>query len=348
MTRKWMYRFGLTMLGMLAMLETGNAQTFTYTNNDLLLGFRKTGSFQETYEVVANIGKATIYSQAAPGASFTVPNFTLSQLTPGSFANLNHLNWAVVGFSRTNLGTVLPGYMNNILWLTVPRSSPGVQSTPPTRLSYSAQGGLVAPQITGIGNNAIYLSSQSGSNQFNAPKFIREPVNDPADLTSYMGGLSSPSDSNLRDTWTQNNLEISTPASFASCLISDLYEVWPINESHGFPVTDPHTGLTSGPAYYVGYFQFCPDGTMTFVRASTTTLPPAPQLTVTRDGTTNYISFPSANGAVYALYYTNNTGLTQPISTWPTSPTTITGDGSIKTFTNSPGDAERYYRVGAH
>jgi hypothetical protein len=346
MNRSFAVRLGLGILGITALAEVGWAQTFTYTNNDLLLGFRKTGTFQETHEVVVNIGKATNYVQAGPGANIAVPNFTLSQLSPGSFANLNHLNWSVVGFSKTNLGTVLPGYMNNVLWVTVPRTSPGLQSTPPARLSYSDQGGKVAVNINAIGVNAVFLSSQTASNQFNTPKLIQEPVNDSSDLTSYIGGLSSSSDSTLRDTWSPN-LENSTPASFTTCLVSDLYEVWPINESHGFPVTDPHTGLTSGPAYYVGYFQFCPDGTMTFVRASGTAPPPAPQLTVTRGGTTNYISFPSANGAVYTLYYTNAAGLTRPVSTWPTSPTTITGDGSVKTFTNSPGDAERFYRVGA-
>jgi hypothetical protein len=68
---------------------------------------------------------------------------------------------------------------------------------------------------------------------------------------------------------------------------------------------------------------------------------------VTKTGTTNLISFPSANGAVYALYYTNSAGLTRPVTTWPASPATITGDGSVKTFTNSAPDVERYYRVGA-
>lgn len=348
MNTKLALRFGLAMMGLIAMAEVGRAQPFTYTNNDLLLGFRKTGSFQESYEVVVNIGKAINYVQAAPGANVSVPNFNLAQLTPGSFANLNHLNWSVLGFSKTNLTSLLPGYVNNVLWLTVPRTSPGVQSTPPTRLSYSEQGGKVAVNINAIGANAVYLSGQTTSNQFNTAKFLREPVNDPSDLTSYIGGLASSSDSTLRDTWTQNNLELSTPASFTTCLISDLYEVWPINESHGFPVTDPHTGLTSGPAYYVGYFQLCPDGTVTFVRASTTVTPPAPQLTLTRAGTTNLISFPSANGATYTLYYTNSSGLISPLSTWPVSPSTISGDGSTKTFTNSASDSDRFYRVGAH
>src|SRR5262249_14613325 len=139
MMRKLMYRFGLAIVGMVAMVETASAQPFTYTNNDLVLGFRKTGAFAGSFEAVVNIGKATNYAQAQPGASFTVPNFSLSQLTPGSFGDINHLNWSVFGYSRTNTLWVLPGYVNNTLWLTVPRTSPGTQTTPPTRFEYSKQ-----------------------------------------------------------------------------------------------------------------------------------------------------------------------------------------------------------------
>jgi len=345
MKRTLVCKFGLAMLGIVALLHTATAQPFAYTNNDLLLGFRKTGSFKESYEVVVNIGKATNYAQASAGTSFGVPNFTLSQLTTNSFANLNHLNWSVFGFSKTNLSNVLPGYVNNTLWLTVPRSNPAIQTGPPTRLIYASQN-TVGTQIATIELNAAYLSSQTASNEYNTARYIREPVNDPSALTAFMADVNSDTNSTLQGSWNQNNLEISTPASFTTCIVSDLYEVRPQTDSVGRPVTDPHTGQTTGPAYYVGYFQFCPDGTMTFFRASGSTPPPPPQLTVTRNGTTNYISFPSANGAVYTLYYTNSSGLTRPVSTWPNSPSTITGDGFVKTFTNGPGDAERFYRVG--
>jgi hypothetical protein len=349
MMKKLVIYFGLLALGATALVNTASAQPFTYANNDLLLGFRKPGSGVGTFEVVVNIGKATNYVQAAGGASFAVPNFSLSQLTPppapGSFANLNSLNWSIFGFSKTNLTQVLPGYVNNVLWLTVPRTSPGVQSPVPYRLSFTSQG-AVGTQIGSVGGGGVYLSSQTASNQYNTPKFIREPATDPASLGAYIQAVGDNTGSTFQGYWYQN-VEISTPASFANCLISDLYEVWPTADALGHPVTDPHTGQTSGSAYYVGYFQFCPDGTMTFVRASASTTPPPPQLTVTRTGTTNLISFSSANGATYTLYYTNSAGLTQPTITWPSLPTTIIGDGSVKTFTNSAGDAPRYYRVGA-
>jgi len=212
-------------------------------------------------------------------------------------------------------------------------------------MDYSYQGGQVAIQINGIGKNGVFLSSQTDTNEFNTRSFLREPVNNPQNLTSFMGGVSDSSDSTLRDTWTQNNLENSTPGGFSGCVISDFYEVFPITESHNIPVTDPHTGLTSGPAYYVGYFQLCPDGGLTFVRASET---PPPELMIGSVGANTTISFPSTSGAVYTLYYTNASGLSSPVTTWPSLPGTITGDGSVKSFSDSSADSERFYRVGVH
>src|SRR5580765_1237120 len=99
-----------------------NAQIFTYTNNDLALGFRKTGIHQESYEAVVDIGSATNYVNLQPGTTIPVPNFIAGQLSPDSFSDLNFLSWSVIGFSKTNTVFALPGYPNNTLWLTAPRS----------------------------------------------------------------------------------------------------------------------------------------------------------------------------------------------------------------------------------
>jgi hypothetical protein len=348
--RSLLFKSIVAFVGVLTLLESAQAQSFLYTNNDLLLGFRKTGVFQENYEVVVNIGKATNYVKAVAGTTFNVPNFAPTQLVPDSFSDFNHLNWSVFGFVSTNLTSRLPGYVNNTLWLTVPRIDSSVQTVPPNRLSYSAQGQGPGKNIKSIGVNASFLSSQSASNQDNTATLVREPVNDPADLTAFIGGVASSSDSTLRDTWTQNNLENTTPASFSSSVVSDLYEVTPTTDQSGTPIVDPHTKLTNGPAYYVGYFQFNSDGTMTFARGSSTTPPPPPppsQISASRLGTVTTISFTTTNGATYTLYYTNGAGLTQPVTAWSSLPTTVAGDGSIKSFTDNSNDLERFYRVAA-
>jgi hypothetical protein len=329
-------------------IQAGMAQPFAYTNNDLCLGFRKTGTNQENYEAVVNIGKAATYLNLALGTTITVPNFTASQLTPDSFSSLNTLNWSVFGYSQTNRYNLLPGYVNNTLWLTVPRANSSVQADAPYRLDYGSQNNA-ATAINSIGGNARYLSSLTASNQDNTATFVREPIGNPSDLSAYMGAVGDSTASTLNDTWIQNNLENMTPVSFSAPVVSDLYEVRPTADALGHPVTDPHTLQASGPAYYVGYFTFSPSGTMTFTRAAASAPPPpAPVLSVSRSGTTSTIAFGTTNGAIYTLYFTNAAGLSAPGSTWPSSPTTVTGDGTTKTLSDTTADPNRFYRVGAH
>jgi len=331
----------------LAFISGAQAQPFTYTNNDLLLGFRKTGGSQ-AYEVVVNIGQATTYTGLAAGSSLSVPNFTLSQLTPDSFSDLNNLNWSVFGYALTNKSIQLPGYVNYTLWLTVPRANPSVQGPTPNRLDYISQAN-VAVEINSIGSNARYLSSVSAAGQDNTAKFVRESTAYPDNiLTKFISSSSDATASTFQDTWYQN-VEITTPASFSGSVISDFYEIRPTVDALGNPVTDPHTGQTSGPAYYLGYFQFNSNGTMTFTRASATRPPPPPPvLTISRSSTTSTIYFGTTNGATYKLYFTNASGLGTPVSNWPSSPTTLTGNGSTQSLTDTTTDPIRFYKVGAH
>src|SRR6185436_18224371 len=104
----------------------------------------------------------------------------------------------------------------------------------------------------------------------NTPTFLREgPLNNPAIINSQNLGLfiasSADTIGTFLDTWTQNNVENASPSSFTNSATptrSDLYEV----RREG--VVDPHTGQTEGAAYWVGYFQFNTNGTITFTRAS--------------------------------------------------------------------------------
>lgn len=346
-------RLGFAALVAAPFLQTVQAQVFTWKNNELLLGFRKTGNYQENYEVVVNIGAATNYVDAPAGTTLTVPNFSLSQLVPGCFSSLSNLHWSVDGYVRTNVVTPLPGYVNNTMWLTVPRSSPGVPAAAPQRQVYTLQGNVIG-EIKSIFVGAASLSGAIGSsNQFNTPSFVREPVNNvpgvSQTLSAFISGTVSADDSTFQDTWTED-VETATPSSFTGSSIADFYEIRPTTDSLGNPVVDPHTGLAGGPAYYVGYFTFNSNGTMTFTRASASQpLPPAPQLVkITRTADTTTVYFTTTNGPTYTLYYTDTAGLTAPILSWTALPTTVTGNGQTNHLDDVTSDAPRFYRVGAH
>ncbi len=57
----------LTAFALLAAGTMAPAQTFTYANNDLILGLRKNSPYTENYEVVVDIGQASNYFNLTVG-----------------------------------------------------------------------------------------------------------------------------------------------------------------------------------------------------------------------------------------------------------------------------------------
>ncbi len=329
----------LGLLSLLALLEHVEAQTFVYNNNDLVLGFRKAGVYQENNEVVVNIGQASNYVSAANGTVINITNFSLAQLVPGSYSSLDHLSWSVVGWYT---GTTYPGYPTYTLWVTVPRTSFNVQTAPATRLDRASQQTIRA-QIASIFANASFISSDLvTSNAYNTVSLVREAIATyPTHILSvFMAGKIDNTLGTLQDNWPEGNLEAATPGGFSGSVRSDLYEVRPTNDQSGNPIVDPHMG-TSSQAYYVGYFQLNSDGTMTFTKEAR-----APTVSFSRSGGNSTITFPTVGGVTYTLYYTNTDGLGTPVSTWPSSPTTINGDTTTQSFQDVTSDPNRVYRVG--
>jgi hypothetical protein len=331
--------------GLLA-LETASAQPFLYRPNDLALGFRKTGSFQGTYEALVNLGQASTYFDAAIGSTFTVTNFSGSQLTPGTFANLNNLSWSVFGYySGSGLGASYPSSVASTLWVTVPRVSPAIRSADANRLTRGELASVRSP-IKSIFDNAVYVSGDSGASAYNTTSFVRESIATyPLHLLSvWMGSIVDPATGTLNDSWPEGNLEKTTPGSFTTAVRSDLYELRPLFDAQGNAIVDPHTG-TSGLAWYIGYFELQPDGTMTFTREAASTTPAQVALNITRTNNVSSITFPSSSSVTYKLFYTNSAGLGTPVSNWPSQPGTISGDGTTKSFQDTTTDSMRFYRV---
>lgn len=339
----------------LAASQPARAQVFTYKQADLCLGLRKPVADADGNEVVVDIGQASNYVDLAIGSTISVPNLSVSQLA-GSFVGYSSLQWSVLGYYIG--GGAYAGYPNYTLWLSEARPSASVQSTTITREVYGSQK-TMKPYIQDIFSGAQGISKAIvTSNQFNTPYFVQENITtvdntyqQPTFLMDYwlndtiIAGLAD-----LQGNWDQNSLESTNPPSFtAGSDYLDLYEVRPLTDSSGNPIVDPHTG-TSGPAYYLGYFQFTSGGSITFTRAASSATPPPPPppvLSITVSGNNALISFASTNGATYTLYSTNSAGLTQPVSSWPSSPGTIAGDGTTKAFTVPLSKANSFYRVGA-
>lgn len=99
------------------------------------------------------------------------------------------------------------------------------------------------------------------------------------------------------------------------------------------------------PPALVGNFCLAANGVLIFTVASSA--PPPPTLSISRVGSVNTISFLGSNTVTYALAYTNSSGLTAPLSSWPTMPGSILGNNSTTNFIDTTTAPHRFYRVRA-
>jgi hypothetical protein len=330
--------------GILALANrTSAAGQFQYSQNgDLLAGFRKPGL--GSYELVVNLGNVTNLENMVAGTTVALNNFSPAQLTAAFPDGFGSLNWSV----STSLKSVISpwgGYPALTLWYTLPRMDANTRTTAPQRASASAQGSNKNDML-GVGTGAVTISGSLGaSNANNTPFLVREPVWDGQsqsrnDLSYFIDNIGV---GPVGSFGLPNTVENVTPDPFAAAARSDFYRARPTGN------LDPDTGTNAGPAYYVGYFQLNPDGTLTFTRASTVVpTPPAPQVVkITRFNTTSTIYFTTTNGAIYTLYYTNHFGIGQPVTSWAAAPGTVAGNGNTNSLSDTTTESDRYYRVGA-
>jgi hypothetical protein len=332
------------------------AQFFEYSGGEVLAGFRKTGAHQGNYELVVNLGNVTNFLALAPGSSLAITAFSPTQLADAFPDSFEDLQWSAF-CSLAGVApwpTPLGSFPASTLWYTLARSDPNLQSQPEERLVNGIQAS-VQPYILGIGGNAVLISQALGTtNTDNNSALVRESVlgNSDKDLTSGIGDGNNSAIGDFGGQFLTFSVENTTPEPFAAPVRSDFYQSVPASIGGREPATytDPITKLTNGPAYFMGYFQLNPDGTMSFTRASTNavvTPPPAPQLAVSRSGGSSTISFATFKGATYTLCFTNAAGLSSPTATWPSLPGQLTGTGTSLSFQDAAADANRFYRVKA-
>jgi hypothetical protein len=309
-------------------LFTGPLQAapFLYSPGDLVLAFRQTGS---SSDLVVNIGKATNYHALAAATTININNLSAAQLN-NAFPSLNGLKWSVAAANRPPLD---PDYPEQTLWVTAPRADVNVQS-PPWLRKGSALQGTSASQIDAIGVNAAASSSSQASNSNNTVTGVVIPVSSDYKLAPVIGGSGD------YDFTFQGNVENLTPDDFdldpENVTRSDLYELLPGSLAGG-------TYNTAGK--YLGYFEFKPDGTLTF-NTGAPLLPPPVITSVTRDGDVTTVSFTTVNGATYRLRATDAAGLNAGVSSWSNG-ASVAGDGNIQSLQENSAADIRFYSVEA-
>jgi hypothetical protein len=343
MNKFFLYRrcLQLAMVTLLVVPELVNAQSFTAGNGDLVAGFRKYNP-AGSYELVVNIGNITNFLSLTGGQSTSIGNFSPIQLTD-AFPNYNNLQWSVFSTVTGPPSRVFAGFQQATIWYTLPRAVVGTQTTPPTRDTQEGQNSATTP-ISTIDGGANIISTGLSLGTDNSSVLVREPIAG-ANGNDYATSVEDTIYNAVADfnNYLPTTIENTTPASFTSAVVSDLYQVVPSD------YVDPYNSSTQ--AYYVGYFTLNPSGTMTFTRASAIVAqPPVPRIvSITRSGSNSTVFFTTTNATfTYTLYYTNSAGLTTSVTNWPASPTTLIGNGNTNSLSDTTTDTNRFYRIGVH
>jgi hypothetical protein len=181
----------LAMAGMALMIDAAHAQ---YSAGDLIVGFTS-GSGND---VVYDLGK---FSTFTDGESWNL--LASLKSTPGSYANLNGLNWGVVGAQSTGLSSTL-----KTVYSTVPHGQSTVPVSIPNTTTYNG----IATSVNTIGQfitagpAGIDVSSDAAS--WNGETIV-------GGSGTYFNNYGSA---------TLNNPNSTTPANFTSgSVIEDLY-----------------------------------------------------------------------------------------------------------------------------
>ena len=318
-------RLGLA-LAVLAGLSRLAAASFVFNSvnlpPDLLLGFRQTGGSQE---LVVDLGSVARFYNAIPGTNFTIGEYNAGQLAR-SFSGLDGVGFAAFAAMRVSGDADRP---IQTVWATRKRTDPAVQSTPWNRQS----SGLLAnpaAKMSSVGSGAASFSASTPLGPDNTATAVVLASSYANGYSTYLGNGS------FAGTWqSSQKVDNVTPDGFGTgttAIRSDFYELRP----------------GSGAGIYLGYFEFKPNGTLSFTAAGGVVAAPAPTITgYTRVGNVTTVSFTTVAGAQYRLLGQNAAGLSTARTTWPIKAGPLAGTGGVLSLTDTTNDAETVYSVSA-
>jgi len=257
----------LLLLVFLALPELAGAQYFADTQSgDVVAGFRKTGTYQEPYEMVVYLGNITNFLNVPAGSTINITNLTYKALTNMCPDNLGNLQWSVfAAFSSDPLSTAFGDFPNPTCWYTYGRTNVNVQRTAPSRANYNLELSL-SSKIVSVSDSALNIASAyvKTTGPYNNTNIVLEPwsINDGNDMLSHWVGSAG----DFGRTAITIDVENTTPGSFTSTTVSDFFQDVPASSPLNGTFTDPITSQNNGSDYWVGSFAFNASGTMTFTR----------------------------------------------------------------------------------
>jgi hypothetical protein len=277
---------------------------------DLILGVTQQGVNSSGNDFMLDIGPVNPYPGASGLSNGETWNLnSISAFTSQNFA-MGKVQWGIIGDANAS-----DGANPEATWATTSGLVPGAISDD------SAFGAIETPinsiEQQAFGHGAVGHVSNAGDTAVIAS----------TDLNG----------------WNQQTISSTAPSAFVNAYVN------PNVAGTNVANTLWQTLANNSAPTKIGTFTLSATGILTFSTGTTIT-PPAPLIvSVARSGNTSTIFFATTNGTfTYTLYYTNATGLTAPITSWATSPTTLVGNGLTNSLSDATATTNRFYRIGVH
>lgn len=266
----------LVLLAALVLPQIAGAQYFySSQQGDVDLGFRKTGSHQEPYEMVVYLGNCTNYLALTAGSTLSITNYNHQQLTNMCYDNLGNLQWSVFSSFQYPVTNSIGVYPAETCIYTLPRTNAFIPAATVKRLSYSSDSSLQG-KIQSAASGATSISQQlSTTNVYNNTLVVLESTTSSDQviqgnlLTVFIGDRSNPALGDFSGQQISYSVENTTSNSFTSPSISDFYVNVPSSSALTGTNIDPYTGLANGNADRVGSFTLSTSGTLSYTAAYT-------------------------------------------------------------------------------
>lgn len=305
---KKIFHFTLAGLAALAALATPQARAWTYSDGDVLLIFRESGSDDVEFDI-GNVSQ------------FTNPSSSTIHVTDWSSSLVNNTFGSISGASVILVATT-PGSAGTLnTWLT---ASANVKSV--SDITHTAWSGLYA-HINGIGvDPGLDSETPAGANSY----VIQESGGIAKGESSAASYYEIVSDDGTEGAYIQN---------FGGHVPFDVEGVAPA--TIGFWQIQPSVTTPKPQATYLGTFDIDANGQLYFYTGSL-----QPRITSeTHNGASDTVSFTTLANGSYSLVYSPD--ITVPITQWaPVGVGPVAGNGGIQslTFTN-PGDTADFFAV---
>jgi hypothetical protein len=287
-----------------------------YTVGDVLICFRKGGN-----DMVVDAGPVSTFTSGTPNQRIPITQYTGSQLDQ---VGANAVSWSAFTWLS-----------DNTLFATRARTSLNDETVPWQAKSSGAQLSTVNRMVT-IPPGAVDELNLSVYPFDKETAVIEEDISDgnPNYTTgvSYHQALAGGYGGNFNGTFV-GNPENTTLANFTTSgnvVRSDFYQLTPTS---GF-----------GLGQLLGYFEFAPDGSMTYV-AYPSTVPVINSISVS--GTTVTINYTTGLYGTYTLRGTNTLSSGVAMINWPSFGTLTSGDTATHSISFTDTNPNEFYTITA-